>query len=324
MENVEKLLEVAKEAAYEAGEIQLSYLGKNKHIEQKSCVNDLVTDADKKSEAKIISIINTYFPEHDILGEETGSHLEHNSSYLWVIDPLDGTTNFAHNFPHFAVSIGLVKDGQIYMGVVYDPFKNELFWAAQGHGAFLNSDRITVSSIETLNKALVATGFAPNKKEALETNLEYFKQFMLKTHAVRRPGAASLDICYVACGRLDGFWEMKLHAWDVTAGACIVREAGGKVTNFNSEEFDIYEKSIIATNGLLHQAMKEIIEVKEFSNKIMHIYSDRVEITVNGEVKGGWAIWSVDDIKEAEKVALELDCKIAQEDQSHQLSLDID
>lgn len=257
---MEKLLEIAKEAAYEAGEIQLSYLGKSKAIEHKSCMSDLVTEADKQSEEKIISIIKTYYPNHDILGEETGTHGSHKAEYLWVVDPLDGTTNFAHNFPHFAVSIGLVKNDQIIMGIVYDPCKNELFWAAEGMGAYLNSAPISVSSIETLENSLLATGFAPNKAQALEENLGYFKQFMFKSQAVRRPGAASLDICYVACGRLDGFWEMKLNPWDVTAGACIARESGGKVTNFYSNDFDIYNKTILVSNGLLHDQMKEIIE----------------------------------------------------------------
>ena len=324
MENIEKLLEVAKEAAYEAGEIQLSYLGKAKEIAYKSCMSDLVTVADKQSEEKIISIIKTYFPNHDILAEETGSHKEQNSEYLWVIDPLDGTTNFAHNFPHFAVSIGLVKNGKIILGVVFDPNKNELFWAAEGNGAFLNSNEIKVSTISKLSESLVATGFAPAKKEALEENLEYFKQFMFKTQAVRRPGAASLDICYVACGRLDGFWEMKLSPWDVAAGTCIAREAGGLVTNFYSDDFDIYTRNIIASNGILHPQMKNIIEIKQQPDKIMHIYPDRVEIKVGDEIRGSWLIWSTDDIREAEKMAREFNCEVVKEDQSNQLTLDIE
>ena len=263
MENTEKLLETAKEAAYEAGEIQLSFLGKKKEIDYKSSIYDLVTNADKQSEEKIISIINTYFPEHDILGEETGYHkekLEKKSEYLWVIDPLDGTTNFAHNFPHFAVSIGLVKNGKIILGVVYDPCKNELFWAAEGTGAYLNSEAIKTSKIEQLSDSLFATGFPPVKSEILDENFVYFREFMKNVQAIRRPGAASLDICYVACGRLDGFWELNLSPWDTTAGACIIKEAGGKVTNFDSENFDPHIKSIITSNGLLHGKINEIID----------------------------------------------------------------
>lgn len=259
MENTEKLLEIAKEAAYEAGEIQLSFLGKNKKIEYKSSDSDLVTEADKQSEEKIMSIINTYFPEHDILGEETGCHREHNSEYLWVIDPLDGTTNFTHNFPHFAVSIGLVKNDEIILGVIYDPCKNELFWAAEGTGAYLNSEPIKTSNVDQLKSALLATGFAPGNPKTLEENLVYFREFIHMGQAIRRPGAAALDLCYVACGRLDAFWELNLSPWDITAGTCIVREAGGKVTNFESEIFDPHAKSILATNTFLHIPMQEVL-----------------------------------------------------------------
>lgn len=259
MENIEKLLEAAKEAAYEAGEIQLSFLGKKKHVEYKSNEFDLVTEADKQSEEKILSILNTYYPEHDILGEETGCHKEHNSKYLWVVDPLDGTTNFTHNFPHFAVSIGLIKKGKIILGVVFDACKNELFWAAEGMGAYLNSEPIRVSKIDKLRNALLATGFPPGKTEITEENFIYFKEFIDKAQALRRPGAAALDLCYVACGRMDGFWELSLSPWDVTAGTCIVREAGGKVTNFDSEDFDPYAGNILATNKFLHNSIKEVL-----------------------------------------------------------------
>lgn len=260
MINTEKLLEVAKEAAYAAGEIQLSYLGKKKEIFHKSNEFDLVTQADKLSEEKIVSIIQANFPDHDILGEESGKHIgEHKSEYLWVIDPLDGTTNFAHNFPHFAVSIGLVKNGKIFMGVVYDVCKNELFWAAEGAGAFLNSEPIEVSEIGELKKSLLATGFPCSKEKALEENFVYFQEFVYKSQAVRRPGAAALDLCYVATGRLDGFWELNLAPWDVTAGTCIVREAGGKVTNFDSEDFNPDIKNIIASNSIIHDQMKSTL-----------------------------------------------------------------
>lgn len=257
--DIEKLLEVAKEAAYEAGEIQLSYFGKKKEIFHKSSEYDLVTEADKLSEKKILSIIQANFPDHAILGEEYGEHGEHKSEYLWVIDPLDGTTNYAHNFPHFAVSIGLVKNSQIIMGVVYDVCKNELFWAAEETGAFLNAEPIQVSNISDLNKSLLATGFPSSKEKEMEENFVYFKEFVYKSQAVRRPGAAALDLCYVAAGRLDGFWELNLCPWDVTAGTCIVREAGGKVTNFDSQDFDSKIRNIIASNSLIHENMKEIL-----------------------------------------------------------------
>ena len=259
MISTEKLLETAKEAAYAAGEIQLSYFGKKKEISHKSNEYDLVTEADKLSEEKILSIIQANFPDHAILGEETGEHEGHKSGYLWVVDPLDGTTNFAHNFPHFAVSIGLVKDNKIIMGVVYDVCKNELFWAAEGTGAYLNSEPINVSKIVELKKSLLATGFPCSREKTLEENFVYFKKFVYKSQAVRRPGAAALDLCYVAAGRLDGFWELNLCPWDVTAGTCIVREAEGKVTNFDSEKFNPEIKNIIASNSIIHDQMKEVL-----------------------------------------------------------------
>lgn len=260
MIDTEKLLEVAKEAAMEAGEIHLRYFGKKKEISTKANEYDLVTNVDKQSEEKILSIIKSHFPEHSFLGEETGTHTENGSEYLWVIDPLDGTTNYAHNFPHFAVSIGLIYKGEISLGVVYDPFKNELFWAAKGAGAYLNFDPISVSKIDKLTDALLATGFPYNRDGALDRNLRYFSKLVYEAQAVRRPGAAALDMCYVACGRLDGFWELCLAPWDTTAGTCIIREAGGVVTNFGKKDYDIYEKNIIASNGLLQENLYDRIK----------------------------------------------------------------
>lgn len=257
MIEIEKLLEVAKEAAYEAGDVQLTYFGKKKEIEHKFNEFDLVTNADKLAEEKIISTIKSFFPDHEILGEESGR--QGKSDYTWVIDPIDGTTNYAHNFPHFACSIGLLYKGEIYAGVVFDAVKNELFWAAEGTGAFLNSDSIKVSEVKSLKNSLLSTGFPYERAETLEENLDYFRRFIYKAQAIRRPGAASLDLCYLACGRIDGFWELNLSPWDTAAGVCIIREAGGKVTNFGKESFDIYTKNILATNGFLHNEMEGII-----------------------------------------------------------------
>jgi myo-inositol-1(or 4)-monophosphatase len=259
MIDTDKLLSVAKEAALEAGEIQLAYFGKTKEISHKFNQFDLVTNADKLAEEKILSVIRGHFPEHGFLGEESGVY-ESNSDYIWVIDPIDGTTNYAHNFPHFAVSIGLLYKGNIHLGVVYDAFKNELFWAAEGTGAYLNADNISVSNIAALDKSLLATGFPCSRDGVLEENLRYFTKFLYEAQAVRRPGSASLDMCYVACGRLDGFWELNLAPWDITAAACIIKEAGGKVSNFATDEFDINVKNIIATNTLMHKKMMNIIE----------------------------------------------------------------
>jgi myo-inositol-1(or 4)-monophosphatase len=262
MINTEKLLSVAKEAALEAGEIHLTYFDKNKEISHKFNEFDLVTNADKMAEERIISIISGHFPDHGLLGEESGSHKGNSSDYTWVIDPIDGTTNYAHRFPHFAVSIGLLYQNKLYLGVVYDSFKNEMFWAVKGSGAYLNSDPIEVSKINSLNKSLLATGFPYERSTILEENLEYFRKFVYKAQAVRRPGAASLDLCYVACGRLDGFWELNLAPWDTAAGACIIQEAGGTVTNFETKEFDIHTKNVIASNTLIHDQMLEIIKSK--------------------------------------------------------------
>ncbi len=259
MIKIEKLLEIAKKAAYQAGEIQLSFMGKEKGIKYKSNEFDLVTMADKQSEEKILSILQAEFPDHNYLGEEGGIQQEKDSEYLWIIDPLDGTTNFSHNFPHFAVSIGLMKNNKPYLGVVYDVCKNELFWAGKGVGAFLNDKKIEVTTTDQLKKTLLATGFPYLREATLEENFVYFKEFIHKCQAVRRPGAAALDLCYVASGRLDGFWEMNLSSWDVAAGACIVEEAGGKVTNFYSEDFDVYTKDIIASNSYVHADMKKVI-----------------------------------------------------------------
>ncbi|MFH0702828.1 MAG: inositol monophosphatase family protein [bacterium] len=261
MIDAEKLLSIAKEAAFEAGEIQLVYFGKQKEITYKTNEFDLVTNVDKMVEDKVLSIIKGYFPEHEMLGEESGAHGDVASDYLWIIDPIDGTTNYAHNFPHFAISIGLLYQGNIFLGVVYDAFKNEIFWAGNGMGAYLNAEPIKVSAVRKLDNSLLSTGFPYERSEILEESLKYFNKFVFESQAIRRTGSAALDLCYVACGRLDGFWELNLAPWDVTAGACIIQEAGGKVTNFGTNKFDICIKNIIASNKLLHQQIVDIIEL---------------------------------------------------------------
>lgn len=257
---VEELFKAAKEAAIEAGKIQLSFFGKQKQISHKSSEFDLVTNADKAAEEKIISVINGYFPEHDFLGEESGAHKDNKSEYTWIIDPIDGTTNYAHNFPHFAVSIGLMYKDKLLLGVVYDAFKKEMFWGAENVGAFLNDGPIKVSAVSELNKSLLSTGFPYERADILEENLVYFKKMLYEAQALRRPGSASLDLCYVACGRLDGFWELNLSPWDTAAGTVIIREAGGSVTNFGVQNFNIYVKNIVATNGLIHNKLYSVIE----------------------------------------------------------------
>lgn len=258
MENIQELLEVAKEAAFEAGRVHMHSFCKAKTIETKSNDYDLVTNVDKQAEEVILSVIKGHYPEHGFLAEEGGVGGNPDSDYLWIIDPLDGTTNYAHNFPHFCSSVGLYYKGKPYVGVVYDAFKEEMFFAAEGIGAFMNGIAIQVSSTSDLSRSLLATGFPYDKDSVLEENLGYFKKF-LKKATVRRPGAAALDLCYLACGRLDGFWELNLKPWDVAASHCIILQAGGKVTNFNSEEFDYNIKNIVASNANIHQEIMDVI-----------------------------------------------------------------
>ena len=254
-----KILNTAKEAALEAGLIHMQFFGKKLEISHKFNEYDLVTNVDRLSEEKIVSVIKKSFPDHNILGEEGTQAATHASDFTWVIDPIDGTTNYAHAFPQFSASIGILYKGELFMGVVYDAFKKEMFSAVKGQGAFLNDVPIRVSSVDTIEKSLLSTGFPYDREDVMKENLKYFESFVYKAQALRRPGSASLDLCYTACGRLDGFWELNLAPWDTAAGALIVLEAGGKVTNMRSDEFDIYEKSIIASNGLIHSQMQEII-----------------------------------------------------------------
>lgn len=256
---MEKLLETAINAAKEAAKIQLEYMNIELDIQTKASEFDLVTQADKLAEAKIIEVISSVFPEHSFLAEESGAATR-DSEYLWVVDPIDGTVNYAHRFPQFCCSIGLYFKGEPLLGVVLDPCRDELFTAMRGHGAFLNGKKISVSRIDSLTKALLATGFPALRDELLRRNLEYFKLFLGKCQAIRRPGSAALDLCYVACGRIDGFWELGLSPWDTAAGALMVQEAGGVVTNLDNEHFDFNIKGIIATNGLLHAPIKEVLD----------------------------------------------------------------
>lgn len=244
---------VAQMAAREAGKIILGKLG-NITIDYKSAFN-LVTDADKAAEAKILEMISSQFPEDQVLSEESGESLgkSDKSSRRWLIDPLDGTTNFAHAYPFFCVSIALVEDKKRVLGVIYYPTADELFWAESGKGAWLNDEKIKVSKIANLSESLLATGFPANSSSSIENNMEQFKYLTGISHGVRRDGAAALDLCYVACGRLDGFWEQNLAPWDIGAGSLIVEEAGGKVSDLNNGQLNLAKGNIVATNQLLHE-----------------------------------------------------------------------
>lgn len=256
-----KCKKVAIETAVAAGKFVKSRIGKVAKISYKGRIN-LVTDIDKKSEALITKRLKSNFPEIPILAEEAvgrGRTELSSCGYKWVVDPLDGTTNFAHGFPFFCVSIALEKEGIPILGVVYDPVREELFYAQKDKGAFLNGRRIRVSKTSSLSKSLLATGFAYGFKKAGDSNIENFVNFMMVSQAVRRAGSAALDLCYVACGRFDGFWELDLYPWDTAAATLIVTEAGGRVSKFSGKRYSHYHKEILASNSKVHSQMIKVL-----------------------------------------------------------------
>jgi myo-inositol-1(or 4)-monophosphatase len=243
---------VISEIAREAGALLMGYFHRRVKIEYKGDV-DLVTEADRQSEALILSRIREQWPSHDVMGEE-GSRIQTGSDYLWYIDPLDGTTNFAHGFPVFCVSIALEHKGTRVAGAVFDPTRDELFAAELGRGDYLYHNRIAVSKIDNLAECLVATGF-PSHKRHKNPNIFFYHQITLRTHGVRRAGSAALDLCSVAAGRVDGFWEFNLNPWDTAAGVLIAEEAGGRVSRFDGSSFQIDSRETLASNGLVHNAL---------------------------------------------------------------------
>ena len=253
----EKELGVAGQAARESGKILNDLFGKITKIGKKGEI-DLVTEADLLSEDIIVEIIGRNFPQDNILTEESGE-LNRSSERLWIVDPLDGTTNFAHSFPFFAVSIALQVDNEIVLGVVYNPFMEEYFEAVKGEGAFLNKTPIKVSQVKDLKESLIATGFPYSVYKEHGSIIELFKRMIVLVQGVRRPGSASIDLCYVASGRLDGFWEEGLQPWDTAAGSLIVREAGGIVSNYDGEGYSPFQKNIVASNPHIHQKMLEVL-----------------------------------------------------------------
>jgi Archaeal fructose-1,6-bisphosphatase and related enzymes of inositol monophosphatase family len=258
------------EIAREAGALLMPYFRRRVAIEYKGEA-DLVTEADRNSEKLIRERIKAKWPSHDILGEEQGL-VDTGSDYRWYIDPLDGTTNFAHSFPVFCVSMGLEHKGQMVAGVVYDPTRDEMFSAEQGSGAFLNGEPIHVSKIANLNECLVATGF-PSYKRHKNPNIHFYHQITLRTHGVRRAGSAAIDLCYVASGRLEAIWEFNLNSWDTAAGVLIVEEAGGRVSGFDDSPFQIDSRETLASNGLVHAAL--IHEFEEiFAGRGLEVLAD--------------------------------------------------
>jgi myo-inositol-1(or 4)-monophosphatase len=254
------LLNFAIEVARDAGGLLMQRLGAAK-VTNKGDI-DLVTEADLASENLIIERIRSYFPQHGILAEESGEAElvsgAKRSEWKWIIDPLDGTTNYAHSYPCFCVSIALEHAGVLEVGVVYDPVRDEMFAAERGNGATLNDRKITVSSVEELKDAMLCTGFPYNVRERPDFTRD-FANFTMAAQAVRRDGSAALDLAYVACGRFDGFWEDGLSPWDIAAGQILIEEARGKVTNFDNEPLSIYTKKVLASNGLVHDAMRRVL-----------------------------------------------------------------
>lgn len=253
------MLNIAIRAARKAGDIIARGLeqGQNLRYDLKG-QNDYVTEVDRRAEAAIIEILLKAYPEHGILAEESGA-CEGKENYTWIIDPLDGTTNFVHGFPQFAVSIGLEHQGKIEQAVVYDPLLQELFSASRGHGAYLNDRRIRVTQLSQMQHALLGTGFPFRSTEYLDTYLCTFKQLFPNCAGVRRAGSAALDLAYVAAGRLDGFWEFSLKPWDLAAGTLLIQEAGGLVSDMQGQQHYLDSGHVLTANAKLHRQLLEIV-----------------------------------------------------------------
>jgi myo-inositol-1(or 4)-monophosphatase len=256
---LEAYLDIATEAALSAGAILQSYWGNLETVKEKGRPGDLVTEADAAAEAVILRILQRHFPTHQILAEESGLQGDRDSRFLWAIDPLDGTTNYAHQYPLSATSIALLIDGIPQVGVIFDPFHEELFRAARGLGATRNRQPIRVSTTDELSCSLLVTGFAYDRRETVDNNYAEFCHLTHLTQGVRRGGAASLDLAYLACGRLDGYWERGLSPWDLAAGVVLVREAGGNVTAYDQSPMDLSSGRILATNGKIHEALSQVL-----------------------------------------------------------------
>jgi len=252
------LLNIAIDAARSASKIILRFMDHMESIEvSRKNINDLVTEVDKLSEQEIINHIQKSYPSHSILAEESG--LIEGNEYCWIIDPLDGTTNYIHSFPHFAISIAIKHNDKIEAALVYDPIRNELFTAAQGQGAHLNNRRIRVSDCKKLENALIGTGFPYKKKQHIKPYLNVFESIFLEASGVRRAGSAALDLAYVAAGRLDGFWEASLKEWDMAAGVLLIQEAGGILSDFQGETNYLFSGNIIGGNPKIHRAIEELV-----------------------------------------------------------------
>jgi myo-inositol-1(or 4)-monophosphatase len=260
IEAMNNLVDFAVSCALESGRIQKEYYEKGFEIRHKGEIN-LVTEVDIACQAKIIELIKERFPEDEIIAEEKDNSYTGREN-RWIVDPLDGTTNYAHGYPFFCTSIAYEEKGEVTLGVVYNPIFDELFVAGKGEGAYLNGRQIRVSPIGDLKKALLSTGFPYDLATNPHNNIDHFVHFLYAAQAVRRDGSAALNLSYVACGRFDGFWELKLNPWDVAAGLLIVREAGGVITGFKGEEYSIYGDEIVASNGMIHEKILDVLGAK--------------------------------------------------------------
>jgi myo-inositol-1(or 4)-monophosphatase len=256
---MQEFINAALTAAHKAGELLRANWMQAKRIETKSDLTDLVTNVDKEADAMITDFLRSTFPDHGIVSEESPA-VQGKGSYCWYIDPIDGTANFAHTYPHFSVSIALAQGASMIVGVVYDPLRDETFCAQRGKGATLNGTPIHVSSAPSLDRSLMLTGFPYDRRQRSDFYLRFYRAFMLRAQGVRRSGCASLDLCYVAAGRADGFWEWRLYPWDTAAGALIVEEAGGKMSDFSGSAFDLFGEQTLASNGLVHQEAVTILQ----------------------------------------------------------------
>jgi myo-inositol-1(or 4)-monophosphatase len=264
MSQYSEFVATAESIAREAGALLREYYHRGVSAEYKGDV-DIVTEADRASEKLIVERLKAALPAHGVYGEE-GARSGLDSEFRWYIDPLDGTTNFAHGFPVFAVVMGCEKrepglaadeDGEMVAGVIYDPLRDEMFSAARGEGAFLNGKKMHVSTAKLLQESLIATGF-PSQKRHASPNVHFYQEFTLRSHGVRRAGAAAIDLAYVACGRLDGYWEFQLNPWDTSAGYLLVEEAGGRITHFDGGKFTLDSREVLATNGLIHAEIQHL------------------------------------------------------------------
>lgn len=259
MDDIER---IAREVVLEAGEIMFRAWGEAKTIEYKGTL-DLVTATDREVETFVVQRLRRAFPDHMFVAEEAsaGSVPQRPPAdvYAWYLDPVDGTTNFAHSYPQFALSLGLARGDELQLGFVYEPTRRELFAARRGRGATLNDKPIHVSAADDIGRALLGTGFPYDRREHVDFYLGFVADFMCCAQGIRRAGAASLDLCYIACGRLDGFWEWKLSPWDTAAGSLIVREAGGTITDFSGGAFDLFGQQTLASNGRIHPAMINVL-----------------------------------------------------------------